>query len=161
MQLRSPIELPETAGEPGGLGWVGDTPASEVPFSEALAVTSALIPLGISHVRTHGDAWVGSAATEEKYPSEHFQCQWRQRVRSHKTASPDAGRGGNPICFTARSTSVWWTVLESWKITCAYRQTIFRCKTKLCHCEAQRRKVYTRFIWSSKQSFDLHPLDDW
>lgn len=99
MQLRSPIELPETAGEPGGLGWVGDTPASEAPFSEALAVTSALISLGISHVRTHGDAWVGSAATEEKYRSEHFQCQWRQRARSHKTALPNAGRGGNPILF--------------------------------------------------------------
>lgn len=114
MQLRSPIELPETAGEPGGLGWVGDTPASEAPFSEALAVTSALISLGISHVRTHGDAWVGSAATEEKYRSEHFQCQWRQRgatKRHHRTLAGEAIQ----FCFTARSTSVWWTVFRKLK----------------------------------------------
>lgn len=160
MQLRSPIELPETAGEPGGLGWVGDTPASEAPFSEALAVTSALISLGISHVRTHGDAWVGSAATEEKYRSEHFQCQWRQRGATKRHQRTLAGEAIQ-FCFTARSTSVWWTVLESWKITCACRQKVFRFKRKLCHREAQRRKVYTRFIWSSKQSFDLNPLDDW
>lgn len=71
---------------------MGDTPADEVPFSEALTVTSALIPLCGSHVRIHAAAWVGSMVTEVKYLSKHFHCQWRQWEKSYNTASLNAGR---------------------------------------------------------------------
>lgn len=64
MQRGSPVELPGTAGRLGGLGWWEIHQRLTCLSAKALAVTSALNSVGISHVRIHVAALVGSMVTE-------------------------------------------------------------------------------------------------
>lgn len=88
IQLSLPVGLHGTAGELGGLGW-WETPANEVPFSKAPAVTRALlISLGISHVMISVAAWVGG--TEAQVKEETF-LQYMKAERGYIMAPQNAG----------------------------------------------------------------------